>query len=74
MHFVPILHKHCRSNTNFYVFSYHKTSLEFCASFRFFLAVFMEKFQKILYLNYVRRGIGYYVFSSLSAVNFNLAW
>ena len=58
MHFVPILHKHCRSKTNFYVFIYDKTSLKFCASFRIFLAVFMEKFQKIHYLNYVRRGIG----------------
>ena len=51
MHFVPILHRYCRSKTNFYVFSYDKTSLKFCASFRFFLAVFMEKFQKICYLN-----------------------
>ena len=57
MHFVPILHKRCRSKTNFYVFSYDKTSLKFCASFRYFLAVFMEKFQKIFYLSYVRRGI-----------------
>ena len=57
MYFVPILHKHCRSKTNFYVFSYDKTSLNFCASIRFFHAVFMEKFQKIHYLNYVRRGI-----------------
>ena len=57
MHFVSILHRYCRSKTNFYVFSYDKTSLKFCASFRFFLAVFMEKFQKIRYLNYVRRGI-----------------
>ena len=31
-----------------YVFSYDKTSLKFCASFRFFLVVFMEKFQKNL--------------------------
>ena len=46
MHFVPILHRCCRSKTNFYVFSYDKTSLKFCASLRFFLAVFMEKFQK----------------------------
>ena len=51
MHFVPILHRCCRSKTNFYVFSYDKTSLKFCASFRFFLAVFMEKFPKIRYLN-----------------------
>ena len=57
MHFVPILHKRCRSKTNFYVFSYGKTSLKFCVSFRFFLAVFMDKFQKICYLNYVRREI-----------------
>ena len=57
MHFVPILPRWCRSKTNFYVFSYDKASLKFCASFRFFLAVFMEKFQKIHYLNYVRRGI-----------------
>ena len=25
MHFVPILHRCCRSKTNFYVFSYDKT-------------------------------------------------
>ena len=56
-HFVQILHRCCRSKTNFYVFSYDKTSLNFLASFRFFHAVFMEKFQKIRYLNYVRRGI-----------------
>ena len=48
MHFVPILHRCCRSKTNFYVFSYDKISLKFCASLRFFLAVFMEKFQKNL--------------------------
>ena len=40
-----------------FFFSYDKTSLKFCARFRFFLAVFMEKFQKIPYLNYVRRGV-----------------
>ena len=57
MHFVLILHRCCRSKTNFYVFSNDKTSLKFCASFRFFLAVLMEKFQKIRYLNYVRRGV-----------------
>ena len=57
MHFVPILHKLCRSKTNFYVFSYDKTSFKFYASFRIFLAVFMEKIQKICYLYYVRRGI-----------------
>ena len=57
MHFVPILHKRCRSKTNVYVFIYDKTSLKFCASFRIFLTVFTEKFQKIRYLNYVRRGI-----------------
>ena len=44
MHFVPILHMPCRSKTNFYVFSCDKTSLKFCANFRFFLAVFKEKF------------------------------
>ena len=59
MHFVPILHRRCRSKTNFYVFSYDKASLKFCASFRFFLAVFMEKFQKIRYLNYVRGTVVY---------------
>ena len=58
MHFVPILHRCCRSKTNFYVFSYDKTSLKCCASFRFFLAVLMEKFQKIRYLNYVIRRVG----------------
>ena len=58
MHFVPILHKGCRSKTNFYVFIYDQTSFKFCASFRIFIAVFIEKFQKIHYLSYVRRGIG----------------
>ena len=38
MHFVLI--------QMFICFSYDKTSLKFCASFRFFLAVFMEQFQK----------------------------
>ena len=57
MHSVPILHRRCRSKTNFYVFSYDKIGLKFCASFRFFLAVFMEKFPKIRYLSYARRGI-----------------
>ena len=57
MHSVPILHRRCRSKTNFYVFSYDKISLKFCASFRLLLAVFMEKFPKIRYLSYVRRGI-----------------
>ena len=57
MHFVLILHRCCRSKTIFYVFSYDKTSLKFCASFRFFIAAFMEKFQKIRYLNCVRRVI-----------------
>ena len=46
IHFVPIFHRRCRSNPNFYVFSYDKTCLKFCASIRFFLAVFMEKFPK----------------------------
>ena len=68
MHFVPILHRCCGSKTNFYDFSYDKTSLKFCASFRFFLAVFMEKFQKIHYLNYMRRGIDQ--LSRVSIVNF----
>ena len=52
MHFVPLLNKRCRSKTNNYVFSYDKTSFKFCARFRSFLAVFMEKFQEIRYLNY----------------------
>ena len=56
MHSVPILHRRCRSKTNFYVFSYDKISLKFCASFRFF----MEKSPKIRYLSYVRRGIVVY--------------
>ena len=60
MHFVPILHRPCRSKTNFYGFSYDKISLKFCASLRFFLAVFIEKFPKIRYLSYVRRGITLY--------------
>ena len=63
MHFVPILHKRCRSKTHFYVFVYDKASLKFCASFRIFLAVFREKFPKIHYLNYVRRGIGHFSLS-----------
>ena len=46
MHFVPHLHRRSRSKTNFYVFSYDKISLKFCESFRFFLAVFTEKFPK----------------------------
>ena len=57
MNFEQILHRRYRSKTNFYVFSYDKISLKFCASFRFFLAVFMEKSPKIHYLSYVRRGI-----------------
>ena len=59
MHFVLILQTRCRSKNNFCVFSNDKTSLKFCASFRFFLAVFIEKFQKIHYLNYVtvRKGL-----------------
>ena len=57
MHSVPILHRSCRSKTNFYVYSYDKIGLKFCPSFRFFLAVFMENFPKIRYLSYVRRGI-----------------
>ena len=57
MHFVLILHRRCRSKTNFYVFGYDKIYLKFCASFRFFLAVFMEKFPKIYYLSFVRGGI-----------------
>ena len=63
IHFVPILHRSCRSKTNFYVFFYEKTSLKLCASFSFFLAIFMEKFQKIRYLNYMRRGIVSFVFN-----------
>ena len=58
MHFVLILHRRSQVKNKCSFFdSYDKTSLKFCASFRFFLAVFMEKFQKIPYLNYVRRGI-----------------
>ena len=70
MHFVPILHRRCRSKTNFYVFSYDKISLKFCASFRFFLAVFMEKIQKIRYLSYVRRGIN--VTAALLTVQYSI--
>ena len=66
MHFVPIRHKRCRSKTNFYVFIYDKTSLKFCASFRIFIAVFIEKFQTIHYLNYVRRGIVHNIWWRLS--------
>ena len=43
---------------NQFVFSYDKISLKFWAICRLFLAVFMEKFPKIRYLSYVRRGIG----------------
>ena len=64
MYFVSILHRRCRPQTNFYVFSYDKISLKFCASFRFFLAIFMEKFQKICYLSYVRREIDKFSLSS----------
>ena len=46
VHFVLIRHMCCRSKTNCYVFSYDKTNLKFCSSFRFFLAIFMEKIQK----------------------------
>ena len=53
MNFVPILHRRCWSKTNFYIFSYDKISLKFCASFRFFLAAFMAKFHKIRYLSYM---------------------
>ena len=34
-------------------------SLEFCESFRYILAVFMEKFPKIGYLNYLKRRVVY---------------
>ena len=57
MHFMLILDRCCRSKTNFYVLSYNKISLKFWVSFRFFLAVFMEKFPKICYLSYAKRGI-----------------
>ena len=57
MHFLPILHRRCRSKTNFYVFNYDKINLKFCAIFTFFIAVFMEKFTKMNYLSYVRREI-----------------
>ena len=60
MHFVLFLHRRSRSKSNFYVFSYDKISLKFCASFKLFLAVFMEKFPKICYLSYVRRRISFY--------------
>ena len=60
MHFVPILPWWCRSKTNIYVFSYDNATLKFWASFRFFLTVFIEKFQIIHYLNYVRKGIIYF--------------
>ena len=33
-------------------------SIKCCESFRFFLAVFMEKFPNICYLNFVRRRVG----------------
>ena len=72
MHSVPILYRRCRSKTNFYVFSYDKISLKFCASLRFFLAVFMEKFPKIRYLSFVRRGISPQRFSLFSYFAWNL--
>ena len=59
MHFVRILHRWCRSKTKF-VFSYDKTSLKFCASFRFFLEVFMEKFQKNPLSELCEKGNKYY--------------
>ena len=75
MHFVPILHRRRRSKTKFHVFTYDKTSLTCCASFRFFLAVFMEKFPKFRYLNNVRRGIGppfWIITGSIVQVNFSM--
>ena len=51
MHFVPILHRRRRSKTNFYVFSYGKTSLKFCESFRFFLAIFMANLEVVAILH-----------------------
>ena len=36
MHFVPILHRRCRSKTNFYVFSYDKISLKILCKFQIF--------------------------------------
>ena len=36
MHFVPILHKRCRSKTKFCIFSNDKTSIKLCASFQIF--------------------------------------
>ena len=55
MRFVPILHRRFKVKTHFYVFSYDKTSLKFCASIIFFLGVFIKKFKKICHLNYVKR-------------------
>ena len=46
IHFVPILHRHCRSKTNFHVFSYDKISLKFCLSFRFSLQYSLRNSQK----------------------------
>ena len=73
MNFVQIFHIRCRSQPNFYVFSYDKISLKFCASFRFFIAVFVEKFQKIRYLSYVRRGVGMIPMSVVSNIEIYLS-
>ena len=40
MNFMQTLRRRSRSKTNFYIFSYDKISLKFCASFRFFLEIY----------------------------------
>ena len=54
MHFVLILHKRCVSQTNFYVFSYDKTSLNFVQVSDFSLQYSLRKSKKICHLNYAK--------------------
>ena len=56
MHFVSILHS-AAGQKPIFIFLVTTKLVQNCASFRFFLAVFMEKFQKIRYLNYVRKTV-----------------
>ena len=48
MHFVTILHRRCRSKSNFYVFSYDKTSLKILCKFQIFPCSIHGEIQKNL--------------------------
>ena len=48
---------HMMISANNFCLTQDKISLKFCECFRFFLAVFMEKIQKLHYLSYVRKRI-----------------